>query len=652
MRARSRLLISAVLALGIALAPLSAASAATPPNPIPGPIGTAYNLFDYMLSVKSQQLMSMQGDAAIGAWSSENARLAAKSANSFRAGSLYGNIGAQALAEVVPITDPLTVGYGLGRTIKPGPGTPGFRVPAFRFAGVVKGVGLAGVAVTGFQVGGMIGAGLINNFGGLIGVDDANGNVCSQISEIDGGGLVGGLLGFASGQDCDAFLQTQAYIEQANADATAGVIWGQSCNSVGDCWNPTDEYFVGTNKYAGSCLTVTSGYSGGVQVQLHITAIGFSGGLGPGVGCSVPDAINNSSGQGYVIGLGNNTVDWHVLDYRLSERNGTFTADYVEPSIGTADPERTFVCTITDTDGGTYSGTSEPFHEGQAESLPEFNCPSLPGGKYAAHWTIVETGGPEELVLVDEDADPAYADWAAESGDLCSQQSCFLDLVTVADGLSCFGKNDACDGWLTDPDRDTKYQCTYGNVATSIQSCYAYGTTFNTANRLAGAGYADPATGEPIPGGGVTRSAEQELFDLSPRSVDEVRDCLGGTYGAFNPIEWIMRPVQCALEWAFVPRAAVAPALGATLEAAWVTKAPGQLATMIGSWSFSPVVSGCSITVPYSMLGTTTNITVLDACSGPMATVATLCRLLVSLSFSVGVFFAVKRAVGKTVDYY
>lgn len=646
--------VAVAIVLGILGANLTAgaASAVEPPTPLPGPIGNAFNLFQYMLSVKSQQLMSMQGPAAVGSWSAQNASIGAKSANQFRAGLLYGNVSAQQMAEVVPLYDPIDVGYGLGRKITPGPGTTGFRIPAFSGAGVLKTIGGVGVAVTGLQMGLMLGGAGVNAAGGLFGFD-ANGSVCAQ-------DLANGndLLATFSGQDCEAFKATQEFLENVNSDASAGLVGAEVCSLTytGSCTGPllgiggtnfgrTWYCLAGTNTDAAAAVRW---YLDGAVLQTgsQINYMGSSN-SGPAPGY-YPTACSAYPGT---------TMAYQVDAAETSTALGwgfySGAADGPVSTVaeGEADPDRTLLCVITGSDGIDYSGETASFKESEITDWPAYVCPDLPEGVYAAHWKIIETGGDTDNVLVDEDADPEYSTWIEDNGDVCANQSCFLDLVTVASGLSCFGQGDSCDGWVDDPDRDTKYQCYYASQTVPIQSCFAYGATFNSTDRLAGAGYADPATGKPIPDGATSLSVDEQLFGAGARDpATEIRSCFGGTYSAFNPLEWVFKPIQCAAEWAFVPRAEVQTQMAQFMTEAWEETAPYVVFTTVGSWNFGSAQPGCE-GIPLVIPAWDVDVSLVDSCDGWAADAAAVVKRWGTLLIVVAGALAIIRIIAGVIGF-
>jgi len=58
-------------------------------------------------------------------------------------------------------------------------------------------------------------------------------------------------------------------------------------------------------------------------------------------------------------------------------------------------------------------------------------------------------------------------------------------------------------------------------------------------------------------------------------------------------VEWVVKPVGCALEWAFVPRASVLNQRITGLQGQWAASPPGQIAAQVGGLAPVIVPEGC-----------------------------------------------------------
>jgi hypothetical protein len=276
----------------------------------------------------------------------------------------------------------------------------------------------------------------------------------------------------------------------------------------------------------------------------------------------------------------------------------------------------------------------------------------MPLGVYGTHLTVTEKiAGSPDKILVDQQAD-ATPDTdtllGAPAAQYCQTNVCVLDLIIKSTGATCFAAAETCDGWWEEANHgDAKYECNYGGHALAIGECAMYAHIFNTQKRLSGNPYADPVTGEDV-GTQTGASIDSKIMGSIPRASFQGRDCFGGTIVGTNPAQWVLRPLQCFGEWAFVPRQSTVIATGEGIKNAWNGTFPAQAASMVAGWSLAPSVSGCSKSV--TLMGVTFDV--LNACPGsPLASTAALCRLLLNVTVLVGAAIATTRYLAGTVDY-
>jgi hypothetical protein len=553
------------------------ARSATDPN-IPGP-SLGYwsgikNLFDYKLSVTSEQLYDSMPETAKAAWGTQEARMAAASAGRYRASLIYNNVGAQELASVTPIN-----GYKDRLT-------PGFSASAFRK--VLGSPVTAAVAVTAFAMRGDIANTSLSWFG-----MDANANVCSD--PVFGGNNP---LNWLTGQDCSMWHTPGSFVP--NSGTVAGLT-GTACDpgAPANCATIVQDgsYTSGPSYTTNVACFTTTGSVGGIYWSTGSSAAGgyTSQGFIPGNmdspanlhwyapgPCPSDLAIDENTGGG--------PIGWFAIQSATGVPGG------VVPVMGDGNPDRVVTCLMTMTDGSTTTGTTDPKTETQiaTDGWPQPVCRPIPDGKTLAHIHITEDSPGESNVLQDEDTIATYQAGAGSANAACDTKACILDLVDVRTGVSCFNEAATCDGWFADPTYDADYQCTYGGSDEPKQSCYAYANTFNAAKRQAGDAYADPHTGDD-PGTGSSPNEDQlNLARPLQDPTTTTRNCFGGTYSAFNPLEWVVKPIQCGMEWAFAPRQAVVNAATTGLAAAWGATIFGQVQPLVSQFSAVPTGTGCS----------------------------------------------------------
>ncbi|MEO6116794.1 MAG: NucA/NucB deoxyribonuclease domain-containing protein, partial [Pseudolysinimonas sp.] len=206
--------------------------------------------------------------------------------------------------------------------------------------------------------------------------------------------------------------------------------------------------------------------------------------------------------------IGGTQWQYPLTSWKVTQSSAATIGTVTPPTLTYPDPSRTIRCDITLSTGQVLSASTPAFHEADA-NLPRPVYPAIPDGAVPTNTQCVETGGPQSLTLSQATTTSPYRSWRTNDKE-CGNGSCLTDLRQ--NGASCFFGAADCDGWMTDPNRDTTYQCYIGTHAVAITECYIYGTTFNAANRASGHAYADPSDG--------TKTTDQ----TSPSLIDEVTD--------------------------------------------------------------------------------------------------------------------------------
>lgn len=655
------------MALGVA-APAQAAGL--------GSIYNAYQLLDYRSTVSGAELYAENPANVQEAWGSNAARMITRGAIQSSSGLTYGL--AQLTPDAIPIKqlpDVPIASQLAGR----------WKTPTFTGVGLNKPSGVVGatVAMTAYQYRASIADGVTS----WLGVD-ATGSVCGSSWASTG------FVNFLTGQDCDGFAN-DLQASQQNTDVSSDYGVGAPVCNVGSsfCLQGFAQLVTGSYNWSGNvlwgatqCLQAsgtppTSGanvllvYQYGGVARYMVASAAVAQGSTPAVHPCAPlpgvsllaNAPSQSSLQSQVASMvpecfvpttsaGGAPTGWQDCT----------AAGSVQVVSNGGDPDRTIACTYTFSDGTTATGTTPTFKESDG-SIPAPVCPIVPSGLTATHMKIVENGGGQSNVLVDQDAAPdplttvpsGFTSNAPAGVDsqYCQTNYCILDLVDLKSGDSCFNEAATCDGWFTDANRATDYKCTYGGKDADMQQCYMYAHIFNTAKRVAGDPYADPMTGDDL-GGGTGPSLDGSTMGNVPGPAinpdGSYASCLGGTYSSFNPIQWVLRPIQCGLEWAFVPRQSVLQSDVAQMQGQWNSKMPGQIAGIIGGIAFVPP-TGCSgIAVPIDWLTHKSGQTmrIMAACPGDtLANVALWARIIGDVMFTVYGAIAVTRHIAGVVQY-
>lgn len=242
-------------------------------------------------------------------------------------------------------------------------------------------------------------------------------------------------------------------------------------------------------------------------------------------------------------------------------------------------------------------------------------------------------------------------------------KACTLRLLY--NGQPCTTSIDECTTWATRyPTHPSEYQCKWGGYTLPISDCgvleNAYATPAVPITDPANAD-GDPGTGTqptPSPTGSSSPSPSASggtgpLLGDPPAETQpppeatpgENDACWPSGWGLLNPASWVLRPVKCALRWAFVPSIGgvqgpidgMRADLAATTPGLWV----GALGDLAGEFNRSE--AGCD-GPGLTWQGVTMHP--FSACDPPMSTVAGVCKTLMAAAMAVFGGLACIRAVG------
>lgn len=535
----------------------------------------------------------------------------------------------------------------------------GYAVPATRLGGLIRGVGVGATAISGYSVGTMIG----NQVTGVLGIDAA-GVVCAATSGV--GQIVTGLL---TGVDCEDFNEFhEGYV--VNSDVVPGWYSGTSCygSMCATVVAKVTETLGSTVN--GWCLAVTdpSPPSGSIGLFVAVSsnpAVFGSTGATPEADIrSLPwyqsgswlDEKCDAAAPG-AWNYGHPAVD-DAADPAVGWQIGSLAATVAEPAEASANPERTLLCVITGTDSEVYEASTEPYTE-EDGFLPQPNCPELPEGVWAGLVQIYEVVDGDESLLYEQEVTPEFGD-ATTLAPECMDGTCLLDLRKEGVG-SCFQSPESCAGWFADPNKESTYSCFYGTHAVDLAECTVYAPTFDPDAVTTGNVYGDPETGQPVGApAGASPGSDARTFGQSVGDPATDRQCFPTGWGVLNPVEWVFRPVACALEWAFVPRPAVVQAVGVEVSTAWSETALAQPGQIVNGWAAGlPTGTGGSCLGPevslddpaldpYGFEGT---YYPMQACDEPMATIAAITKVVISGAVILGGAFAIVRYLAATFGY-
>jgi len=265
-----------------------------------------------------------------------------------------------------------------------------------------------------------------------------------------------------------------------------------------------------------------------------------------------------SAGPGVVAGFPSETIRY------CAPGTGCYTET---PGGLIGSVESTYQCRQQDGDTRTVTASVAVSGTGQVPvDLPSFNCAAdelLIGA--LVEW-VTDTG---RQTIYDYEAPSWVQDTPAEWQD-CGTKNCELKLYK--DGQYCGENAVGClDWWESDPEG---YTCKFGSHVVDLNYCAIYrepGKKSPTGKiTVASDGtpeYEDPKdkprewfdTLPKAPGADPVTPPAPDPGPIAPGRGDVTSStgpCFPSGWGVFNPLEWVYRPVTCALSWAFVPRPA------------------------------------------------------------------------------------------------
>lgn len=548
--------------------------------------------------------------------------------------------------------------------------TKKFAVPAFKAAPLLRSVGGAVSVVSTLQMGTSIG----HDFTQVTGFNDDV--VCASTD-----GVLQSVASFLSGVDCTSYNALEP--GEIDNDASTGYSMQPVCSSSGSCVTGIDKSvaFIDGSGAVGQgyvCFTVTGNPSG---VSFGYTSAGFNdkshgqlGAYNSGVvqgpagtsaistkgGCAAADFFLNVLANGGSV-VGPLTEAMQTLVPRCfavgairTTADGTCTSTSGGPAptpveAPNAHPTRTWRCVITAVSGNVYSAVSDPWHEGDPQ--PPIECPALSAGDVPAHQSIYEDGGPSPILWGDSDTTPEYKSFGTDYAE-CGTGLCQLTLTKSGSTTTCFQTPDDCKDWFTDPNKASDYSCKYGTHVVDLSECNLYRPTFDPAQVLKGQQYADPETGN-MPGGQTGPKGGTLAPHTPVDDPDQERDCFPTGWSALNPVEWVLKPVTCAIQWAFVPSPEHIADVETQVKTEYDDSPPGKVGAFVAGLTFPAAPTGCSgltldlsgwkTTAPAGFFGSWDGqVHLLAACEGdtmhPWA-------VMVNLVLSAGVIFAGVRAL-------
>jgi hypothetical protein len=490
---------------------------------------------------------------------------------------------------------------------------------------------------------------------------DVNGGLCAD--SVGGFNVVNTLLAWASDTNCTEWKMSaeMKLIENRDQLMTAGGpgVGSVSCTDQGWCATITS-WFVNTDFHE-ALYCVSSSASGlannVVYPRQNYSASGAWSGSGrwtgaPVSGCpAVPGAVSYYAFAVYSDYVATpDAASTALYSWEANGQSTTAAPVVVNAPAARADPGRTLRCDIKMSDNSVLHASTAVFHQSTG-SVPPYVCPAIPPAAVPVSGTVWETTtGAADTKWADVNLTAEYQTDRAAHPD-CTVGQCRLDLIRVSDSLKCLDAGSTCDGWFADPNKTTDYKCTLGPYDMPIASCNAYSPTFNQQKVAAGTPYADPKTG--------TEVGQTVVKPLDPASGADPQtgECFPTGWGVLNPVEWVVKPVSCALQFAFVPTPSVVDSARSSADSKWQASTPGKLIAAVGAVALiTAPSSGCQgVAVPFPTFDMQGHFVVtthyfMAACPGDFfAPWAPLFSVFIGGAFAVAGFFGIRRTVSQFV---
>jgi len=131
-------------------------------------------------------------------------------------------------------------------------------------------------------------------------------------------------------------------------------------------------------------------------------------------------------------------------------------------------------------------------------------------------------------------------------------------------------------------------------------------------------------------------------------------NCWASGFAAWNPADWVLTPVKCALQWAFVPSTASVGTLAATASTDLTRVGVAPMANAVSdNFGKLGAGSGCDgPAVTFAAVGVVKPLHPFSACSQPMATLAGISYAMTTIAVVLGGGWVLLRALGEGFGFH
>jgi hypothetical protein len=292
--------------------------------------------------------------------------------------------------------------------------------------------------------------------------------------------------------------------------------------------------------------------------------------------------------------------------------------------------------------GGDTSLTAYSALFKEADSnMPDFPNPACPAGTLATSFTVYEgdAQGANGTQVLHWTAPSSWANPSSVEYSDClpggSAAPCTVRLLkfTPFGSYDCTGGHVDCSDFDPSTSSTDQYQCQWGAHVVGLDQCAALKTVTQTVT---------PPTSTGTPQDVQAPPADSETVPVATNHHQSNGACVGSV--TWNPISWVLKPIKCALVWAFVPddighyadniRAAADGTL-ITAGSDLVTQVQGAWSGMVGN-ADSGDCHGPTLNLPVIPGQDPVTVKPLEACSGGVHAVATTTHTILTLGIAVG----------------
>jgi hypothetical protein len=145
------------------------------------------------------------------------------------------------------------------------------------------------------------------------------------------------------------------------------------------------------------------------------------------------------------------------------------------------------------------------------------------------------------------------------------------------------------------------------------------------------------------------------VTDPQLHTTSDEAECFPSGWAALNPVEWVLKPVKCALVWAFVPPPTFTDGLVNSAGGAWSSSGPGRFWDGIFPvWTAIAGVNtaGCAgPTANFHIVSFNVSFAPFNACDGVGRQVAAIVKVCLTVSVFMGALIVMLKNVASALGW-